>query len=372
MRSVVLSKTVISVAMLIGLVAGPAFAVNIETVRVGNPGNAADYDYEGDGRYGAVGYVYHMGKYEVTNSQYCEFLNAKAVTDTYGLYNTEMSGNAMGGGINRSGSPGSYRYTLKAGCENKPVTFVCWHDTIRFTNWLQNGQGSGSTETGTYTITGGGRDSGTVTVPNAATRAAWTVKHWVLPSENEWYKAAYYKGGSTNAGYWLYPTASNAEPHSDNPASLAYPTNSANVYRSDGVANGYDDGLAVTGKPASQMDVTQNYLTDVGAYTRSASAYGTFDQAGNVWEWNEGLSPSSNRHMVRGTAWGYDSSKSAASYRLYSNSTCGEGGPPDEGAIVGFRVACVPEPATMAILALGGIGMLVKRRGPGRSKRGRT
>ena len=26
--------------------------------------------------------------------------------------------------------------------------------------------------------------------------------HWLLPIESEWYKAAYYKGGGTNAGYW--------------------------------------------------------------------------------------------------------------------------------------------------------------------------
>ena len=40
----IVSKTVVSVAVLIGLVAGPAFAaVNIETVRVGDPGNAADH-----------------------------------------------------------------------------------------------------------------------------------------------------------------------------------------------------------------------------------------------------------------------------------------------------------------------------------------
>ena len=35
---------------------------------------------------------------------------------------------------------------------------------------------------------------------------------YFIPSENEWYKAAYYKGGSTNAGYWTYPTQSNTAP----------------------------------------------------------------------------------------------------------------------------------------------------------------
>jgi len=325
--------------VLIGLVAGPAFAaVNIETVRVGDPGNAADQNYNGYGRFGAVGYVYHMGKHEVTNSQYSDFLNNVAATDTYGLYNGQMS-SSVWGGIDRSGSSGSYTYAVKSGYENMPVTFVGWYDAIRFVNWLQNGQANGSTETGTYEITGGGYNSGTVAIPNAQTRATWTRSHWVLPSENEWYKAAYYKGGSTNAGYWLYPTATNAEVHSDDPASLAYPTNSANCIRDDKVANGYDDFYAIAG-PSSA-----NHLTNVGAYTQSVSPCGTFDQAGNVWEWNEEFVGNAagrpgGAHMLRGTCWGYNSFKAAASYRVWN----ADGGPPEEGAIVGFRVAVVPEP----------------------------
>jgi len=354
MRGMIVSKTVLSVAVLIGLVAGPAFAaVNIETVRVGDPGNAADQPDDHNRQFGAVGYVYQMGKYEVTNSQYCEFLNNVAATDTYGLYNEEMSSGIWGvcGGINRSGSSGSYTYAVKSGYENMPVTFVCWYDAIRFANWLQNGQptgdqGPGTTETGTYEITGGGYDSGTVAIPSAETRAAWPHPHWVLPSEDEWYKAACYKGGSTNAGYWLYPTATNIEVHSDHPASLNHPTNSANCYRNDGVANGYDDGFAVTG--STSTDINQNYLTDVGAYIQSASSYGTFDQAGNVWEWNEALNPNpwGNSHMLRGSCWGYNSYKAAASFRLYDSTDCEEGGPPNEGPIVGFRVASVPDPTT--------------------------
>ena len=35
-------------------------------------------------------------------------------------------------------------------------TFVNWYDSVRFANWLSNGQGGGDTETGSYTLVGGG------------------------------------------------------------------------------------------------------------------------------------------------------------------------------------------------------------------------
>ena len=104
-----------------------------------------------------MSYAYSIGKYDVTNAQYAEFLNAKATSsDPYGLWNSYMSSDAEGG-INRSGS-GPYTYTVKPGQGNQPVVDVTWYDAIRFANWLNNGQGNGDTETGTYTITGSGPD----------------------------------------------------------------------------------------------------------------------------------------------------------------------------------------------------------------------
>ena len=121
-------------------------AVTLEWVNVGDAGNAAD----GTG-YGAVAYEYRIMKYEVTNAQYAEFLNAVAATDTNALYNTNMASNALGG-INRSGISGSYSYSVKSGYENMPVVYVSHLDAQRFANWIHNGQGSGSTETGAYTV----------------------------------------------------------------------------------------------------------------------------------------------------------------------------------------------------------------------------
>ena len=129
-----------------------------------------------------------------------------------------MSSSAEGG-IRRSGRNHSYTYTVKPGQENQPVACVTWYNAIRFANWLTNGQGSGDTESGAYKVTGRAPDW-TVAVPDTAQRAAWAAagkRHWILPSEDEWYKTAYYRGGGADAGYWTIPTQSNMGPHADRP-----------------------------------------------------------------------------------------------------------------------------------------------------------
>src|SRR5436190_1925357 len=158
-----------------------ATAVTIETVPIGNIGNAPDQDY-GSGRYGAVGYPYRIGTYEVTNSQYAEFLNAKDGTgaNSLELYSSSMSSSPRGGIHVVVGNANGLKYGVKANMGNKPVNFVSCYDALRFANWLNNGQGSGDTETGAYTLSLG---------QSVARNAGAT---WFLPTENEWYKAAYY------------------------------------------------------------------------------------------------------------------------------------------------------------------------------------
>jgi sulfatase modifying factor 1 len=118
-----------------------AQAVTIATVPVGDPGNAADSHGAG---YGSVAYNYSIGKYEVTAGQYTDFLNAKAtVSDPYGLYNTSMWSNSYGCKIQRGGGgtvPNPYTYTVASDWANRPVNYVSYWDSLRFANWLGNGQ----------------------------------------------------------------------------------------------------------------------------------------------------------------------------------------------------------------------------------------
>ena len=118
--------------------------MDMPLMTVGNPGNAGEWAGESYGGYGpdricgAVDYTYNVGKFEVTAGQYTEFLNAVAATDTYGLYSTSMWSGSYGCKIGRTGSAGSYNYSVAAAWADRPVNYVSWGDSARFANWLTN------------------------------------------------------------------------------------------------------------------------------------------------------------------------------------------------------------------------------------------
>jgi len=288
--------------------------VTIDWVTVGDPENACDS--QSQGCFGAVTYTYRISRYEITNVQYAEFLNAVAATDTYGLYNTSMG---LGfGGITRSGSSGSYSYSAIAGREDMPVNYVSFWDATRFANWLHNGQPTAAqndttTEDGAYTLTPTGITNNTIT-RNAGAEVFVT-------SEDEWYKAAYY---STSAmSYFDYPAGS------DTQTTCALPGATANTANCNSVVAD---------------------LTDVGSYTGSASPNGTFDQGGNLAEWNEWISSASGRGVRDGSFFYSPPYYLAASRRSSYSATT-------ENGIVGFRVAS-PVPEAVPSLSPLGIALL--------------
>ena len=187
----------------------PNGLTSLAFVAVGNAGNDPHY---GTG-YGDVAYVYNIGKFEVTTGQYTEFLNAVASVDTYGLYNANMWSDTYGCKIGRAGPAGSYTYSVAADRANRPVNFVSWGDAARFSNWLHNGQPAGgqdlaTTEDGAYFLNGATSDVELVAVSRKSEA------RYVIPSENEWYKAAYYDPANYGGvgGYHGYPTGTSTIP----------------------------------------------------------------------------------------------------------------------------------------------------------------
>ena len=154
--------------------------------------------------------------------------------------------------------------------------------------------------------------------------------------------------------YWEYAMKTNSVPFSDQPPGSDAPaqSNTANFFKNDNVANGYDDGYAVTG--SSSFNSTLNYLTDAGAYTLSISPYGTLDQSGNVSEWNETLIGS--LRGFRGGSWGV-----AATNGLRADFR-GNDQPSFENSDRGFRLAMVPEPGSVSLALLGALLLSARAR----------
>ena len=298
-----------------------ASAVTIDWVDVGDPGNACDT--QSQGCFGSVASRYRIAATEVTNAQYAEFLNAVAATDSHALYNTSMANAGAGfGGIDRSGSAGSFGYTAVAGRESMPVNYVSFWDALRFANWLHNGQptgaqGAATTEDGAYTITAQGMADNTIARNPGATI--------FLTSEDEWYKAAYYD--ALSASYLDYPAGSNTQTVCADPGATP---NTANCGNSLG------------------------NLTAVGSYPGAASPAGTYDQGGNVWEWNQAILFDDFRGL-RGGSFNHDPGNLAASIQSLTT-------PDAESSIYGFRVASIPEPGTALLLASGLTGLALRRR----------
>ena len=278
-------------------------AFTLDFVNIGGAGNAADAS-----GYGAVGYNYRIGSHEISLDQ---FAKAHAA-----------SGNTIG-----SGNEGYWNDGTRTVGTAGPAGFVSWNEAARFANWLS----SGDANTGVYSFSGGLVNGIDRSYRNGSDLA------YVLPSEDEWYKAAYYKPVD-NGSYSLYANGS------DNVLDLTHGTSSGWNYR-----NG--SGQYVNGSP--------NYMWETG--DGGMEQNGTFDMMGNVWEWNESAADGSTNNMAAnrvfrgGSASAYEGSLRSSS--RYSNS------PSSGNSHLGFRVAAIPEPSSIALMGLaGGVALFVRRR----------
>ena len=287
---------------------------NMEFVAIGDAGNLDDTTGAPNPA-GAVAYAYGLGKYEVSE-------------DMITKYNSNY------------GTANSLAITKDTRGVDKPATSVSWNEAARFTNWLNTSTGGSAA----YKFTTSGVNdnislwsSGDLGY-DASNPYRNSLANYVLPSMDEWYKAAYYNPNTSS--YFDYANGSNSAPTA--------------------VASGTADNTAVYFQTFNQGPAD---ITSAGGL----SPYGIMGLGGNVFEWEEtsfNLNNSSGSSVrgFRGGRWDFFSNSLSSSSRV-------NGLPAVEGNVLGFRVASlsssaasVPEPGTFGVLSLVGLGLVAYRK----------
>ncbi len=264
----------------------------IEFTSVGDINNAADEITN----LGAVGAPYQIGKYPITAAQWAVFLNAVASReDPHGLYNPRMSDDPHVASLEYSRkNDGSYHYRPITGRELLPITYVSYQSALRFCNWYQNHQPSEqyeghdaivSTEYGAYYFLSTEEEERVYLSEDAL---------YCLPTEDQWFKAAYYQGGGLYGHYWLYPTQHETPPNHGDPSNMI------------------DDGEV----PYSNIETTDeiNLLKPVNFFDQTQGAYGNRDMGSSVVEWMMNLEKNHFQEflpLARGSSWASFSSEAA-------------------------------------------------------------
>jgi formylglycine-generating enzyme required for sulfatase activity len=202
---------------------------------------------------------------------------------------------------------------------------------------MNGATGTSSMETGAYTLNNAISGNAPAVNPGAT---------FSIPTEDQWYKAAYYKGGSTNAGYWTYATQNDLAP-------------TAVTAGLTGIGSSGSTGNYANYSRAAGWNGQNGNVTTVGT-NGGASAYGAFDMSGNVNEWNDLTGDAGSSRGLRAGSWFNAASTLSSPIRSSIN-------PSSEFVYYGFRLAApVPEPSTYAMalagLACGGYSMFRRRK----------
>jgi formylglycine-generating enzyme len=284
----------------------------IDFVDVGNAGNADDAGAGGglySSPYGGVAYDYRISTYEISQNN-----------------------------IFKAMAEGLANVTAGAHTGDEPAANISWYEAAAFVNWLNTSQGYQAAYNLSFSSSWsmtlwGASEQATTGVDSGTNPYRHKDAYYFLPSEDEWYKAAYHQNDGVTANYWDYATGSNTIPTA--------------------VASGTTAGTAVYNGQADPADITQ---------AGGLSPYGTMGQNGNVWEWSESAFDGSNNvntegRAVRGGGW-----PTAEGYLRSSGR--GSSDPAFESSLIGFRVASVPEPsaAMLVLLAAGAFWAAGRRR----------
>ena len=350
-RTAVRSRTASALLFTLFSLAAATEAAPIDWVTVGDPGNAADTNGQG-----AVAETFRIMKYEFTNAQYADYLNAVDPEGTGGdVWSDGMNAAAPyhGGILRLPSNPFGQRYAASGAMAEMPVNWVNVFQVAMACNWLTNGATNYATSAaglaavmdGTYTLPASG----------SAFPAANPGSRYFIPGVDQWYKAAYYKGGGSNAGYWSYATQSDSAPSSVSATAAGLGSDGGTAPLTTGNFANYGNTAGWNGYAAN--------VTRVGT-NGGASAYGAFDMGGNVWEWQ--TKGADITQVVRGGAYDYSDLGLSSSFWIPNVM------PRDRGASIGFRlasldVASVPEidPAgltSVLTLLAGGLGLVERRR----------
>jgi formylglycine-generating enzyme required for sulfatase activity len=314
----------------------------MDFVDIGDAGNEPDtwQDYDLDladlgldpfirNSVGSVEYSYRISAHEVSRAMIDRY-NANSGGPTITMYDYAAAGFAGG---NLAG---------------RPATGVSWNEAARFVNWLNTSRGYSAA----YNFTTGDANGNIThwslgdTGYDPANPLRNSNAYYFLPSEDEWYKAAFYDPSANGGtgGYWEYATGSNTPP----------------TPVTGGTASGtavYD--LYSTSRPFEGPAL----VTDAGGL----SPYGTMAQNGNVWEWNEPrvftISSFGGGCCDLSTAYELWAHRGIRDDRFATSDSFSPGSSRENWA-VGFRVVSVPEPSAILMTMFGAMGLLLTRRRP--------